>query len=56
VVDTLYGADLCGRVGGCNSHPMFARDVLQLGRQPIRARRVLDDVLTPVELREERPR
>jgi hypothetical protein len=32
VVDPLDGADLAGGVGGCNSHPMFTRDVLQIGR------------------------
>ena len=32
VVNPLDGADLAGGVGGCNPHPVFARDVLQLRR------------------------
>jgi hypothetical protein len=32
VVDPFDGADLAGGVGGCNAHPIFACDVLQLGR------------------------
>src|SRR5260370_17693899 len=42
VVVSLDSPDLAGRVGGCDAHPVFAGDVLQLGRQPIRAGCVLD--------------
>ena len=42
VVVSLDSPDLAGRVGGCDAHPVFAGDVLQLGRQPIRAGGVLD--------------
>ncbi|HEV2034738.1 MAG TPA: hypothetical protein VGU71_11180 [Candidatus Dormibacteraeota bacterium] len=56
VVNPLDGADLAGDVGGCDAHPMFASDVLQLGREPVRARGVLDDALSAVQLCEERPR
>jgi hypothetical protein len=35
MVDPLDGPDFAGGIGACYSHPMFARDVLQLGRQPV---------------------
>jgi hypothetical protein len=41
MVVSLDGPDLAGRVDGCDTHPMFAGDVLQLWRQPIGAGRVL---------------
>ena len=32
VVDPLNRADLACGIGGCDAHPMFARDVLRRGR------------------------
>ena len=32
MVVSLDSSDLAGRIGGCDKHPVFARDVLQLGR------------------------
>jgi hypothetical protein len=49
MVVSLDGPDLAGRVDGCDAHPMFAGDVLQLGRQPIGAGRVLDGNAVAVE-------
>jgi len=48
VVDPLDGPDLAGGVCGRDAHPVLARDVLHLGREPIRARRVLSDALTAI--------
>jgi hypothetical protein len=42
MVVSLDSPDLAGRIDGCDTHPAFAGDVLQLGRQPIRAGCVLD--------------
>jgi hypothetical protein len=42
MVVSLDSPDLAGRVGGCDAHPVFPGDVLQLARQPIRAGCVLD--------------
>jgi hypothetical protein len=32
MVVSLDSSDLAGRIGGCDTHPVFAGDVLQLGR------------------------
>jgi hypothetical protein len=53
VVDPLDGADLASGVGGCDAHPVFARDVLHFGREPVRARCVLDGMLAAVQLGKE---
>src|ERR1700693_441053 len=49
MVASLDSPDFAGRIGGCDTHPVFAGDVLQLGRQPIRAGRVLDRNAVAVE-------
>ena len=56
MVDPLDCPDFAGGIGAGNSHPVFARNVLQLGRQPVRARGVLDHTLGAVQLGEQRPR
>src|SRR5260370_30307015 len=53
MVGSLDSPDLAGRVGGCDAHPVFAGDVLQIGRQPIRAGGVLDRDEVAIEPREE---
>jgi hypothetical protein len=53
MVVSLDSPDLAGRVGACDAHPVFAGDVLQLGRQPIRAGGVLDGNEVAVEPRDQ---
>jgi hypothetical protein len=48
VVDTLDGPDFTSTVDACNSHSVLARNMLHLGRQSVRTRRVLNDALSVV--------
>lgn len=49
VVDTLDSPDFTCAVDACNSHSVFARNVLHLGRQSVRACRVLNDAVSAVQ-------
>ncbi len=49
MVEPLDGADLSRRMSGCNAHSMLAGDVLHLGREPVRARCVLDGMPAAVQ-------
>src|SRR5437899_10643385 len=54
MVVSLDGPNLAGRVDSCDTHPMFAGDVLHLGRQAVGAGRVLDGNVVAVQPCEER--
>src|SRR5581483_887045 len=54
MVVSLDSPDLAGRVGCCDAHAVLGGDVLQFGRQPVRASGVLDRNEVAVEPCEQR--